>query len=252
VLSPPERQTLLQVLAADFCCQPEDFVRPGVVVTEAEERPGRRRFPFRAKSIGMATLDHSVVICCDRSRLEWAQRNLAHLSRDDLFSAPTIAKLHAFVEPGGQAMLGPDIKFVCAANDFEPAGGTPGPDVEIELCTGDRIRDLYQYPGFEYAVCYRADDPRPDVMATVARAGGQVIGMAGASADCDCLWQVGINVVDAWQGRGIGRHLLSRLTQAILAAGKIPYYSTWAANIASQRLAASVGYRITWVELYAR
>ena len=65
--------------------------------------------------MGMATMNDSVAICCDRSRLEWARRNLAHLSRDDLFAAPTIAKLHAFVESDGQVMNGPDIKFVCSA-----------------------------------------------------------------------------------------------------------------------------------------
>ena len=137
-------------------------------------------------------------------------------------------------------------------DDFEPARGTIEPDIDLEIYTGDSISELFQYPGFDYAIRYQPDDDRPNVLATVARAGEQVIGMAGATADSDCLWQVGIRVLDPWHGRGIGRHLVSRLTQAILAAGKIPYYSTWAANIASQRLAHSVGYRPTWVELYAR
>lgn len=61
-----ELQTVLSVLAADFCCQPRDFLEPGVVITEAHERPGRRRFPLRAKTLRVATLGAGVVVSCSR------------------------------------------------------------------------------------------------------------------------------------------------------------------------------------------
>jgi hypothetical protein len=34
--------------------------------------------------------------------------------------------------------------------------------------------------------------------------------------------------------------------------GKVPYYSTWANNIGSRRLATAVGFRPAWVEIYAK
>lgn len=249
-MHPPSQ--LLHVLAADFCCQPQDLLRPGVVICEAEDRPGRRRFPLLAKCISLVTMGSGVVICCDASRLDWARQNLLQLSRDDLFAPATIARLQALVEPDGQTMDRPELKFVCSAKGFKPASEIVSPGIHFELFTDERVRELYPYPGFNYAIRYRQDDERPDRLACAARASDQVVGIAGATADSDCLWQVGIKVLDGWHGRGIGKVLVSRLTQAILSAGKIPYYTTWPSHIVSQRLAGSVGYKVAWVELCAR
>ena len=49
-----------------------------------------------------------------------------------------------------------------------------------------------------------------------------VIGIAGASADSDELWQIGVDVLPKYQGRCIGKALVSELTAAVLAAGKVP------------------------------
>jgi predicted GNAT family acetyltransferase len=76
--------------------------------------------------------------------------------------------------------------------------------------------------------------------------------VAGASADSDDLWQIGVKVQDAYQGQGIGKALVSRVTAAILAAGKVPYYCTWVGNVLSSNTALSLGYRLAWTEVYVR
>jgi len=48
--------TVKKVLAADFTCQTEDFDREGVFIYPAREIAGRRRFPFREKFLGAATM----------------------------------------------------------------------------------------------------------------------------------------------------------------------------------------------------
>ena len=55
----------------------------------------------------------------------------------------------------------------------------------------------------------------------------------------------------SYRNKGIGSFLVSQLTESILDMGKVPYYSTWANNIGSRRLALAVGYRPVWVEIYA-
>ena len=92
----------------------------------------------------------------------------------------------------------------------------------------------------------------PDVLAAAAYFAGEVIGVAGASADGDVLWQVGVDVHAAYQGRGIGRAVVSRVTEAIFAAGRVPHYVHAVANLPSARLALSLGYRPAWVEVYTR
>ena len=142
------------------------------------------------------------------------------------------------------------MKYACSQHDFHPA---VNPDhVAITLVEGDDVSDLYQYRGFEEALHYRTDHPRPDMAAAVASRAGEIVGIAGAKGDCDLMWQIGVNVVEAARGGGIGRALVSRLTELILDSGRIPYYSTAVSNIRSRAVALSLGYWPAWTELYAR
>ncbi len=238
-----------QTLAADFACAADNFTQAGVFITKAKELPGRRRFPFRPISFAMMSMGASVVITCSADRLAWAQTQLSHLDRNTLFSIATFSRLAILVECDGQVMAGPDPKFICASDTFRPA---PTPrDVTIKLVTAARMAELYAHPGFYNALGYQLANPRPDVLATVAYHNRTVIGIAGASADSDDLWQVGVDVLPAYQGRGIGKALVSQLTAAILAEGKVPYYTAALSNLRSSHVALSLGYWLAWLEVYA-
>jgi predicted GNAT family acetyltransferase len=65
------------------------------------------------------------------------------------------------------------------------------------------------------------------------------------------MWQLGIDVLPDYRYQGIGRALVSRLTAAVLQKGILPYYTTTVSNIASRRIATSLGYLPAWVELYS-
>ena len=92
--------------------------------------------------------------------------------------------------------------------------------------------------------------PRPDVLAVSAWSGERLVGMAGASDDCEMLWQVGVDVLPDWRERGLAAALVSQLSSAVLQRGKIPYYGTSSSNLASQRTAYRVGYFPAWVCSY--
>jgi predicted GNAT family acetyltransferase len=66
------------------------------------------------------------------------------------------------------------------------------------------------------------------------------------------MWQIGIDVVPSYRNQGIGKALVSRLTEALFKVGKLPYYSTRASNIPSRRIAISLGYWPAWVEIHSR
>jgi GNAT superfamily N-acetyltransferase len=252
------------VLAADCACTEQDFLKDGVVVTHAKELARRRRFPFPARPLLVFTMGAGVVLSAHPERAAWLQTNLGHLDRDTIFSAPTIALLAQHVARDQQDLAGPDLKYACSKDDFRPA---VVPDhVAISLVEGDDVSDLYQYRGFEEALHYRTDPatgpcgpgccalsgPRPDMAAAVASRAGEIVGIAGAKADCELMWQIGVDVVEVARGGGIGRALVSRLTELILDSGRIPYYSTAVSNIRSRAVALSLGYRPAWTELYAR
>ena len=50
---------------------------------------------------------------------------------------------------------------------------------------------------------------------------------------------------------GLGKELVAAVTRAVLDRGKVPLYTTWAANIPSRGVCIGVGYRPAWLEIYA-
>jgi hypothetical protein len=244
------RAAIRATLAAQYACDEAAFAAMGVTVTEAVERPGRLHFPVPSKPLLAVTLGAGVVISCHPSRCPWVRRNLSRVDRDALFSAPLIAKLARFVGRDGQDLVGPILRYACSRDTFRQA---PVPtDVEIVIVERAEIAELHRYAGFSNALSFRADHPRPDVVATVARRQGAIVGIAAASADNDALWQIGVEVVAKERGGGIGRALVGRLTEAVFDHGRVPYYSTTVANLHSRGLAIGLGYWPAWTDLYAR
>ncbi len=89
----------------------------------------------------------------------------------------------------------------------------------------------------------------PDVLALAAYDGDEIAALAGASADTDALWQVGIDVKERYRGHGLGTTLVSLLCDRIEALGKTPFYGTVLANLHSQNIALNTGFYPAWVEI---
>jgi GNAT superfamily N-acetyltransferase len=242
-------QIVRRVLAADFACDEECFERDGVHFFERQEREGRRRFPRQADrpAFSMATMGKGVVITASADRLDWAQENLSGLERDDLFSARVLVQLERLVAPDDQFIYGPNLLHVCFA-DSRREVESPN-EVELTIVDTDEIPSLHVNDGFRNALGSRVNPLRPTVLATVARQGTAIVGIAGASADSDDLWQIGVDVLAPYRNRNIGKALVHRLTSAICDRGKVPYYATLASNLPSRNVANRVGYAPCWIEV---
>jgi GNAT superfamily N-acetyltransferase len=139
---------------------------------------------------------------------------------------------------------------VCSREDLRPFS-IPN-EVSVTLVEGEDIPALYTQDQFHHALSYHSESTRPDVLASVAERHGAVVGIAGASADCDVMWQVGVDVLADFRGRGIGKALVGTLSQALWKRGIIPYYSTTVSNLQSRQVASSLGFWPAWVDLYAK
>ena len=109
--------------------------------------------------------------------------------------------------------------------------------------------DLY-LPQWSNALCEKRREL--DVLAVGAYDGDRLVGLAGASADCAEMYQIGVDVLPAYRRQGIACSLTSRLAKEILLMGKVPFYCTAWCNLKSARNAIKCGFRPAWVELTAR
>lgn len=241
------RDLIATVLAADCACEPDALVSGGTTFSVAREMPRRRRYPLRDPSLLIVTIGRGVAISANEGRLVWLRDRLADRERDDIFAATSIVELASLVAPDGEIIIGPTVAYAGSRDTFRPVPIPLG--IEIEMVDRDAIPALLVHPGFDHALTYRLDSDRRDRIATVAHRDGEVIGIAACSDDADALWQIGVDVVPAAQGAGIGRALVSGLTARILEEGRVPFYTAAASNIASRGLALGLGYWPAWTAL---
>ena len=220
-------------LAIDLNCSVDDFAKDGIVFCEAKENPGRRPFPRGERHIEMYTMGNAVIVSATPDILPFLREQLEDKSRDEAFDMPFV--------------YGLGICHLPEAEKLAPIPATGG--VEIMTVTQPDIPKLYVHKGFPYALWYEPNN-RPETLVTVAYAGGAVAGMAGASDDCEMMWQIGINVLPEYRNRGIAAALTNRLAIEIIERGKIPYYGAASSNIASQRVARRAGFRPAWACVY--
>ncbi len=238
------------VLAADCACPESAFAEDGLLFTTAEERPGRRRYPLSARELRIITMGRGVVVSCHPEWMAPLREIIGDRHRDAIFAAPVVTEVTRLVSSDGRLLRGPVSSYACAPESFRPPTDPPG--IDFSLVEGEGVHDLYQYPGFENALSYQPDHRRPDVAAAVARRASEIVGIAGMSADCDALWQIGIDVVPGARGTGVGRSLVGHMTELAFARNRVPFYSAAVANLRSHALAVSLGYWPAWVELFAR
>ena len=109
--------------------------------------------------------------------------------------------------------------------------------VETRLLGPEDFRELY------------VSEWSKDVLGVGAYDGGKLVGLAACSADCEDMWQIGIDVLPQARGRGIAPALTSRLAKEILARGKVPFYCSAWSNIRSARNAFRSGFLPAWAEM---
>ena len=117
---------------------------------------------------------------------------------------------------------------------------------ETRILTQEDFADLYR-PEWSNALC--EDRKKLDVLGVGAYDGSTLVGLAACSADCDDMWQIGVDVLPEYRRQGIASALTSRLTKEILNRGKVPFYCTAWSNVRSVRNAVKSGFIPAWVEM---
>lgn len=237
-------------LAIDFNARPEDFIRPGITFTLPALNPGRRVYSSEMPFFELAAVGHAAVIMADealRPELDEWVKDVEHPHW--LLEFPRLLALAKILEPHGW-QLTQTFHHYLPVRDFGPV--EPPEGLEFRLLERDDIGGFYPNSDWPDALQENENPSRPDVLALTAMDGGNIAAMAGASADGERLWQIGIDVLPEYRGRGLGALLVRGLCHEVQKRGAVPFYGTSLSNIHSQNIAYSCGFAPAWVAVSAR
>ena len=117
---------------------------------------------------------------------------------------------------------------------------------ETRVLTQDDFAELY-LPQWSNALC--RDRKQLDVLGVGAYDNGSLVGLAGCSADCEDMWQIGVDVLPEYRRQGIASALTSALAREIFDREKVPFYCSAWSNIRSAGNAVKSGFIPAWAEM---
>lgn len=238
-------ETALQQSAEDLGCAVNSFLQSRNVIVPYQPGPEARKYlrpPYIANFVSYGS---NVVAAAAGGVQDIVREYTERYTFYHLFETPNLLWLNSRLTEAGCGVC-----FMAAYYLPVPAAALDcSCPAEIRLLQPGQFAELYT-PEWSNALC--ADRRHLDVLAAGAYVDGALVGLAGCSADCTNMWQVGVDVLPAYRRGGIAAALVRCLTQEILQRGKVPFYCAAWSNLRSVRTALRSGYRPAWVELTAK
>jgi GNAT superfamily N-acetyltransferase len=241
------KRIALEQSAIDLNCNIEDFTQQKNKIVISEIRQGRKKYFQGPHFCQMACYGNAVVASVDMQIEAFMNSFISKQLGFRCFDMPQLNQLNTEFSKYNKCVgmiaeyFLPDINVDREVN----------PDFHIEILKDREITKLYEDDRFHMALTYDPESERRDMIAVVGYDKGEIMGVAAASNDCATMWQVGIDVIPAYRGKGIATILTKILTSEILKQGIVPFYGTAWSNIASKNTAINSGYKAAWVELAA-
>ena len=234
--------------AIDLCAEPCDFEKSENVIVTSRENDGARRYLQLPFSCQLVSYGNNVVASVSPEFREITEIYINKYPVEHLFETPHLHVLNEALMEKGQKICFMAEYFLPDVNALRQRAVEDAGPYQMVLLTQSDFADLY-LPEWSDALCEKRK--HLDVLGIGAYDGDKLIGLAGCSADCDTMWQIGIDVLPEYRRQGIASALTSRLAIEILNRGKVPFYCAAWCNVKSVRNAIKSGFRPAWVEMTA-
>ncbi|MBR2010530.1 MAG: GNAT family N-acetyltransferase [Clostridia bacterium] len=231
--------------AVDLSAKARDFEGNENVVVLSQASEGARRYLNLPFSCQLVSYGNNVVASVSPEFREITENYINKYHVEHLFETPNLHVLNDALMEKGQKICFMAEYFLPDVNVLRPLDCP----YELRVLTQADFTDLY-LPEWSNALCEKRK--HLDVLGVGAYREGKLVGLAGASADCDTMWQIGIDVLPAYRRQGIASALTSRLSIEILKRDKVPFYCAAWCNVKSVRNAIKSGFRPAWVEMTAK
>ena len=228
--------------AIDLNCSPEDFLSEENKIVMSEVNPDARRYLTLPFACNLVSYGNNIVASVQKEYEDVVRNYINNYSVAHCFETPNMYVLNDEMQKYGLR--------VCFMAEYFLPDVTLLKELdcpyEMRVLHSEDFSELY-VDAWSNALCEKRK--QLDVLGVGAYDNGQLIGLAACSADCDTMWQIGVDVLPEYRRQGIASALTSRLAVEILKRGKIPFYCCAWSNIKSARNAIRSGFRPVWVEL---
>lgn len=238
-------EVALQQSAYDCNCDAKDFLQEKNIVTVSKKHEKARVYLPLPLECDLVSYGNNIVAQTSERTAEAVREYIDKYPLEHCFETPNIHVLN-------EALQKFDLKICFMAEYFLPDVEKLKKlscEYELRVLHQEDFTDLYTKE-WSNALC--ADRKELDVLGVGAYDNGKLVGLAGCSADCERMYQIGVDVLPEYRKKGIASALTSQLALEILALGKVPFYCAAWCNIKSVRNAVKCGFRPAWVELTAR
>lgn len=228
--------------ALEMSCSAEDFLRDESVVTEFSLGEKARAYYKEPIACNFVSYGHNVVAAAKPETRELVSEFVDRYEYYRLFETPNCLWLNERL-----AVLGHKICFMAYyfLPDMQKLKRLDC-QYETRLLPPEDFEALYAKE-WSNALC--ADRKELDILGIGAYDGGKLIGLAGCSADCESMWQIGVDVLPEYRKKGVASALTSNLAIEITERNRVPFYCCAWSNIPSARNAISSGFVPSWAEM---
>lgn len=231
--------------AMDANCDVTDFVSKQNVVVISKENKNARKYLKLPLPCNLISYGNNIVASVREEYKEIVMSYINRYSIEHCFETPNMHVLN-------DALQKEKIRICFMAEYFLP-------DLdclrilecgyELRVLRQEDFSTLYKKE-WSNALCEKRKEL--DVLGVGAYDDRVLVGLAACSADCDTMWQIGVDVLPEYRRKGIACALTSRLALEILKEGKVPFYCAAWSNLKSVRNAIKSGFRPAWVEMTAK
>ncbi len=238
-------QIALQQSAYDCNCKPEDFLSEQNIVTISKPDARARKYLPLPLECDLVSYGNNIVVQTSERMQAAVTDYIGRYEPYRCFEAPYINALND--------LLAPFNLKVCFMAEYYLPDMTKLKELdcgyELRVLQNSNLADLYTE---QWEYCLTFNDRERDVLAVGAYDNGELVSLAGCSADCGTMYQIGVEVLPKYRRKGIAAAVTSKLAIEIIKLGKVPFYCAAWSNICSARNAIKSGFRPAWVELTAR
>ena len=231
--------------AEDIGCKAEDFLKNENVTVSFQLGTNARKYLKEPITCNLVSYGNNIVAASTKEVAKLVSEYIGRYDFYHCFETPNMHWLNERLTQKGH-------KICFMAEYYLPdLNRIPEIDSSFDLRILDQkdFGELY-LPEWSNALCENRKEL--DVLGVGAYDGEKLVGLAGCSADCEDMWQIGVDVLPDYRRQGVASALTSRLAKEIIAREKVPFYCSAWSNIRSVRNAIKSGFIPAWVEMTAK